>query len=172
MNCGILYALGAYLLWGILPIYWKAIKDVPALQILAHRVIWSVFFLLILIALRKEFGALRQAATAPRRMKVVIIAAVLLVINWLTYIWGVNAGFIVETSLGYFINPLVSVLIGVFILRESLRPMQWVPVGLAAVGVIYLTFSYGRLPWISLVLAFSFGFYGLVKKKAPLEFAL
>lgn len=169
MNKGFLYAIGAYFLWGLFPIYWKAIQNVPAVQILAHRVIWSVFFLLILIASRHELGALRQAIIVPGRLKVVLLSGGLLAVNWLTYIWGVNAGFIVETSLGYFINPLVSVLMGVIFLHERLRPMQWVPVGLAAVGVIYLTFNYGQLPWIALVLAFSFGFYGLVKKTAPLE---
>ena len=169
MNRGILYALGAYFLWGVLPVYWKALKHVPAMQILSYRVIWSVFFLMLLLALMKEMGRLKAALLTPGRLPVVLLAAGLLAINWLTYIWGVNAGFIVETSLGYFINPLVSVLMGVIFLRERLRPAQWVPVGLATVGVLYLTFSYGRLPWISLVLAFSFGFYGLVKKTVPLE---
>lgn len=169
MNKGVLYALGAYLLWGILPVYWKALAQVPAVQILSHRVIWSVFFLVMMLAARKELVGLRTALFAPGRLAVVLLAAALLTVNWLTYIWGVNAGYIVETSLGYFINPLVSVLMGVMILRERLRPIQWVPVGLAAIGVLYLTFNYGRLPWIALVLAFTFGFYGLVKKTAPLE---
>ena len=169
MNRGVLYALGAYFLWGVLPVYWKALIEVPALQILAHRVIWAVVCLGIYIALRKELGVLREGLNTPRRLVVILLTAGLLVVNWLTYIWGVNAGFIVETSLGYFINPLVSVLLGVIFLRERLRPLQWVPVGLAALGVFYLTFSYGRLPWISLSLAFSFGFYGLIKKTAPLE---
>jgi len=169
MNRGVIYALGAYLMWGVFPIYWKALKFVPPVQILSHRIVWSVFFLILLLVFRKEVRQLKTAIAVPGRLVVVLLAACLLAVNWLTYIWGVNAGFIVETSLGYFINPLVSVLMGVLFLRERLRPLQWVPVGLAAVGVSYLTFTYGRLPWIALVLAFSFGFYGLVKKTAPLE---
>jgi len=169
MNRGVLYALGAYFIWGVLPVYWKALIEVPATQILAQRVIWSVFFLGLLILLRRELGKLRSALAVPGRISVVFLAACLLGINWLTYIWGVNAGFIVETSLGYFINPLVSVLLGVIFLHERLRTWQWIPVGLATFGVVFITFSYGRLPWISLVLAFSFGFYGLVKKTSPLE---
>ena len=168
MNKGILYAIGAYALWGILPLYWKAIHNVPAGQILSQRVVWSLVFLAILISLRKEWSLFRSSIKGRRVILVSAIAACLLGVNWLTYIWGVNAGFIVETSLGYFINPLVSVLLGVIFLGEKLRPLQWLPVGLAAVGVIYLTVSYGSLPWIALILAGTFGLYGLVKKTARL----
>jgi chloramphenicol-sensitive protein RarD len=169
MNKGILYAVSAYLFWGILPIYWKFLKAVPAAQILAHRMVWSLVFMLFLIAYRKKLSRLKEILTNRRLLLALVVAACLLSVNWLTYIWGVNAGYIVETSLGYFINPLVNVLLGVLFLRERLRPWQWLPVGLAAVGVLYLTFMYGALPWIALVLAFTFAFYGLVKKTAAME---
>ena len=168
MNKGVLLGIGAYALWGFLPIYWKAIQVVPAIQILCHRVVWSLAFVLLLLALLKDWLPLRRALRTPRTLLVYTFSASLLGVNWLTYIWGVNAGFIVETSLGYFINPLVSVLLGVVFLHEKLRPWQWLPVGLAGVGVAYLTISYGQLPWIALVLAFTFGMYGLLKKTAPL----
>lgn len=168
MNRGVLNAIGAYVIWGFLPIYWKALQQVPALQILNHRVVWSLVFLAILISARRNWAPLRQAIRQPKIVLVYALAACLLAVNWLTYIWGVNAGFIVETSLGYFINPLVNVLLGVLFLREKIRPLQWVPIGMAAAGVLYLTFSYGSLPWIALVLAFTFALYGLLKKTAPL----
>ncbi|MBP1702922.1 MAG: putative rane protein [Chloroflexi bacterium] len=168
MNRGVLNAIGAYVIWGFLPIYWKALQQVPALQILNHRVVWSLVFLAILISARKNWSPLRLAIRQPKIVLVYGLAACLLAVNWLTYIWGVNAGFIVETSLGYFINPLVNVLLGVLFLREKIRPLQWVPIGMATAGVLYLTFSYGSLPWIALVLAFTFALYGLLKKTAPL----
>jgi chloramphenicol-sensitive protein RarD len=168
MNKGIFYAIAAYFVWGFFPIYFKALQEVPADQILAHRIFWSFIFLSIFILARREFGRLRGLAT--RRILLVYFAAgVLLTVNWGTYVWAVNAGHVVEGSLGYFINPLVSVLLGVVFVREKLRPLQWLPVGLAALGVAYLTISLGQLPWISLVLAFTFGLYGLIKKLAPLN---
>jgi chloramphenicol-sensitive protein RarD len=169
MNKGILFAIGAYSLWGFLPIYWKTINEVPATQILSHRIIWSFIFLLGIIFIKKDLGAFRFAIRSIKTLAIFSGAALLISINWLIYIWAVNAGFIVETSLGYFINPLVSVLLGVIFLKEKLRPMQWVPVGLAAAGVLYLTFSFGVLPWIALVLASTFGLYGLIKKTASLN---
>lgn len=168
MNKGIIYGFGAYLLWGFFPIYFKLIQDVPPLEILGNRILWSFLFLGGVITLRKEWGSLRQLALKPRTLLIYVISATLLAVNWLIYVWGVNSGFIVETSLGYFINPLLNVLLGVLFLHERLRPLQWVPIGLATVGVIYLTINYGQLPWIALALAFSFGLYGLVKKTAPL----
>ena len=168
MNKGILYGIAAYILWGVFPVYWKLVHEVPAVQVIGHRIGWSFILLILYILLTRQWQAFRSAALTPKTLGIYSIAAVLLTINWLVYVWGVNAGFIVETSLGYFINPLLSVLLGVIFLRERLRPMQWVPVGLAAAGVIYLTAVYGRLPWIALTLAFSFGLYGLVKKVAPL----
>jgi chloramphenicol-sensitive protein RarD len=167
MNKGILYGLGAYALWGFFPIYWKWLHDVPATQLLSHRIGWSFLLLMAVIFLTKQWADFRSTFN-PRTFRIYFIAAILIGVNWLTYVWAVNAGFIVETSLGYFINPLLSMLMGVIFLRERLRLTQWIPVTLAAIGVIYLTFVYGRLPWIALLLAFSFGFYGLVKKLAPL----
>jgi chloramphenicol-sensitive protein RarD len=164
---GILYGIGAYALWGFFPIYWKQLHHVPALQLLGHRIGWSFLLLAAMIWVRGEWPELR-AALNKRTWGIYTIAAVLIGLNWLTYVWAVNAGYIVETSLGYFINPLFSVLMGVIFLRERLRPAQWVPVGVAAAGVVYLTFVYGRLPWIALALACTFGLYGLVKKLAPL----
>jgi len=167
MNKGILTAASAYGLWGFLPLYFKFIHDVPALQTTAHRVTWSFLLLAAILLARKEFGALR-ARLNRRTLLIYLGAAVLLATNWLVYVYGVTSGFVVETSLGYFINPLVNVLLGTILLRERLRGWQWAPIGLAAIGVAYLTLSYGSLPWIALALAFTFGLYGLVKKVAPL----
>ena len=168
MKRGILLGIGAYGIWGMFPIYWKWLQHVPAPELLSHRIVWSFVIMLGAMSVTRRWGKFRQATTSPRVRWVFLAAAVLIVVNWLTYVWAVNAGFIVETSLGYFINPLVSVLLGVIILKERLRPLQWLPIGLAAAGVLYLTLLYGSLPWIALTLAFSFGLYGLVKKAAPL----
>lgn len=167
MNSGFMYALAAYLLWGLLPIYWKWLQQVPALQVICHRIGWTFIILLAFIFVTSQWKVFRSSIN--RRVLVIyFIAGVLLSVNWLVYVWGVNAGFIVETSLGYFINPLLSIVLGMLFLGERLRPVQWLPVGLAAAGVIYLTVTYGSLPWIALALAFTFGFYGLVKKISPL----
>jgi chloramphenicol-sensitive protein RarD len=168
MDQGILYAIGAYISWGVLPVYWKVLHHVPSLQVLGHRIVWSFLFLLVIILLTKKWTAFRQAISQRRGLLVFSLAALLIGFNWMIYIWAVGAGFIIETSLGYFINPLLNVLIGVIILREHLRRFQWIPIVLAAGGVIYLTIAYGRLPWIALALAISFGIYALVKKTAPL----
>jgi chloramphenicol-sensitive protein RarD len=168
MKRGMAYGIGAYLLWGIFPIYWKWLHTVPAIQVISHRIIWSFVLLAVIIFITRQFGAFRSAALHRRVVLIYLASAILLGINWLTYVWAINAGFVVETSLGYFINPLLSVLLGVFFLKERLRPWQWAPIGLAAIGVVYVAFSYGQFPWIALTLAFSFGIYGLVKKTAPL----
>ena len=164
---GIVAAVGAYTLWGILPIYWKILQSVDAPQILAHRIVWSFLFLTGLVVLRAEWRQFRDGMTWPR-LRLYGVAAVLLGANWLIYIWAVNTGHIVDTSLGYYINPLVSVLLGTTFLRERLRPLQWAAVALAGLGVIYLTLSFGRLPWIALALPITFRAYGLLKKLAPL----
>ncbi len=169
MKRGVLFAIGAYILWGLFPLYWKQLETVPALEIVAHRILWSFVFIFGVMILTKRVRGLWRDARRPRVFLTYTASAVLLSINWLTYIWGVNSGYIVEASLGYFINPLVSVLLGVIFFRERLRLVQWVAIGLAAVGVGYLTVRYGSLPWIGLVLAFSFGTYGLIKKRASLE---
>ena len=168
MNKGIWNGLAAYALWGFFPIYWKLLQQVPALQVIGHRIGWSFLLLIAVILFTNQWKNFRAAAFTPKVIGIYAIAGILLTINWLIYVWGVNSGYIVETSLGYFINPLISVLLGVLFLRERLRLAQWIPVGLAAAGVLYLTVTYGRLPWIALSLAFSFGIYGLVKKLAPL----
>jgi chloramphenicol-sensitive protein RarD len=168
MNKGIWYALGAYVFWGLFPIYWRLLAGISALQLLSHRIFWS-FLLLASIALVVRQGRNLRFRLNLRVVFIYTIAAVFIAINWLTYVWAVGAGFIIETSLGYYINPLLSVLLGVVFLRERLRPLQWVPIGLAAMGVLYLTFTNGTLPWVALTLAVTFGFYGLVKKAAPLS---
>lgn len=168
MNRGVLAGIGAYLIWGFLPIYLKALQVVPSFQIMLHRLVWSFVFVLLLIFLRREWPQFRSSIASRRVLMIYSLTAVLLAANWLIYIYGINSGQVIETSLGYFINPLLSVALGVVILRERLRPMQWLPIGLAAVGVLYLTLQYGSPPWIALALAFTFGIYGLIKKVAPL----
>lgn len=169
MNKGFWYAVAAYFTWGLFPMYWKALETVPALQLLGHRIVWSFVFMLILLLALRQGKAFLAEISSPRILLTYSVAAVFLAVNWLTYVWAVNAGYIVETSLGYFINPLLSMLLGVLILHENLRPFQWIPVGLAAAGMLYLTFAYGYFPWIGLTLAVSFGIYGFVQKVAPLN---
>ncbi|MFO3795899.1 MAG: EamA family transporter RarD, partial [Anaerolineales bacterium] len=166
---GFLYALGAYTIWGMFPVYWKSLHQVPALELIGHRIFWSFLTLLGMLAFSGQVGVFWRHLTQVRTRRFYLIAALLIGLNWLIYVWGVNSNHIVETSLGYFINPLLSVLLGVVILRERLRPFQWLPVGMAAAGVLYLTVIYGRIPWIALMLACTFALYGLVKKMAPLN---
>lgn len=168
MNKGVLYGIGAYGLWGFFPIYWKLLHSVSALELIGHRIAWSFLMLAAVILIAGQWADLRAALTR-RTFLIYSTASVLIAGNWLMYVWAVNAGHIVETSLGYFINPLLSVLLGLIILREKLRPAQWIPILLAFAGVTYLTMTFGRPLWIALTLAFSFGFYGLVKKLAPLS---
>ena len=165
---GIWFAVGAYLAWGLMPFYWKALHDVPAPQLLAHRVVWSSLFLAVLILATRRLRDLLAALRRPGVLRSFSLAALLISANWLTYVWAVNAGHIVETSLGYFINPLLNVLLGVLILHEHLRPLQWAPLALAAAGVLWLAVAHGSPPWIALTLAVTFGLYGLVKKTSPL----
>ena len=169
MRKGILYAISAYLLWGFFPLYWKQLETIPALQLIGHRIAWSFALLILFILFSGQWKTFRVAAMRPRILRIYLFAAVLIGSNWFTYVWAVNHGFVVETSLGYYINPLFSVLLGVVILRERLRLVQWIPMALAAAGVLYLTLTYGSFPWIALTLAFTFGLYGLVKKLAPLN---
>jgi len=168
MNRGILYGITAYTVWGVLPLYWKALKDVPAGEILANRIVWSFVFVVLLLTYKRNWGWLRPAIKQRRILLTFIATGLLLTLNWFIYIWSVNAGYIIETSFGYFINPLVNVLLGVVFLHERLRRAQMIALALAVAGVIYLTFSYGSFPWIALTLAFTFGFYGLLRKTAPL----
>jgi len=169
MNKGILAGIGAYMFWGLFPIYWRLLEEVPAIEILTNRMVWSFVFMAIILTVQKDWEWFREAAHNRKTLLTYTLAAILLSINWFTYIWAVNAGFVVEASLGYFINPLVNILLGVIFLGEKLRRGQVAAVILAGLGVVYLTISYGSLPWISLVLAFTFGMYGLIKKTAKLE---
>ncbi len=164
---GVAYGLAAGLVWGLGPIYWKAIQTVPAVEIVAQRVVWSVLFLALLMALLRQLPALRQAVRVRRNIVALFATAVLISVNWSIYIWAVNAGFVLDVSFGYFISPLVGVLLGTTILRERLRRWQAVAVALAAIGVANQVVSLGTIPWIGLVLAFTFGFYGLIRKVVP-----
>ena len=165
---GILFALCAYSLWGVLPIYWKLLKKAPALEILSHRVLWSLFFLLLLLILTRRFSLFRQEAAGifrhPKKLAGVLACSVLISLNWLIYIWAVNDNRIVETSLGYYINPLVSVLFGIVFMKERLSARQFLAVSFAAAGVANLVLNFGSFPWIALTLAVSFALYGLLKK--------
>lgn len=168
MNSGVWAAIGAYVLWGLLPLYWKVLAHIPSQEILAHRMVWSLGFCGALVAVtgvRKLQGAIRQRL---RNLLIYSLTALLLSANWFTYIWATTHGRVLEASLGYFINPLFSVFLGVVILGERPRKMQWIAIGVALTGVLWLTFIYGRVPLVALVLAVSFGLYGLIKKQAPL----
>jgi len=164
INKGLLYAVGAYIIWGVLPIYWKALHMVPAAEIVSHRMVWSLVFTVGLLAINRHWAWIIALRKQPKTLVIVFAAGAILALNWLTYVWAVNAGYVVETSLGYFINPLVSVLLGVVFLHEQLRGWQWVALTVALAGVLYLTAIHGSVPWIALFLAFSFGLYGLLKK--------
>jgi chloramphenicol-sensitive protein RarD len=166
---GVVLGLGAYLSWGFLPIYMKAVGAVAAPEILAHRILWSVVLLLGVVAILRRWPAVATLIRAPRTLAVLALTALLIGGNWLTYIWAVNAGFVLETSLGYFVTPLLNVALGVFFLRERLRPAQTAAVGFAVAGVALLTIAQGGLPWISLFLALSFSVYGLLRKIAPVD---
>ena len=169
MTRGYLYAITAYVLWGFFPIYWKQLHEVPAGEVILHRIIWSLAFLVTLLMLRRRWAWLKQLYLHPRRTLTLGVAAVLLAINWLVYVWGVNHGYVVQASLGYFITPLISVLLGVALLGEKLRRLQWLAVGLAGAGVLYLMLGVGEIPWVAFALAASFGLYGFSKKKMHLE---
>lgn len=161
---GLAAASGAFFIWGLLPLYLKALQSTPALQITAHRVVWGCVFAVLWLAVRKELGHVRAALGNPAVRARLCASAALISINWITYVWGVATDRVVETSLGYFINPLVNVLLGVVILSERLNAAQWTAVATATLGVAWLTWSAGQPPWISLALAFSFGLYGFVRK--------
>ena len=163
LRSGFAAGLAAYLLWGLFPLYWPLLEPAGPVEILAHRIVWSIVVVAILLAVTQGFRWVRDLGR--RRALLLGLAAALITVNWGGYIYGVNSGHVVETSLGYFINPLVTVALAVLVVGEKLRRPQWVAVGIAAVAVVVLTVAYGRPPWIALMLAFSFGFYGLVKKQ-------
>jgi len=167
MRTGILSAALAFLCWGLFPLYFHAIDEVPPLQILAHRMLWSLLFLVIVLVLRRQWAWL-SLVRQPRVFGSFAASALLLSINWLIYIWAVNNNHVIEASLGYFINPLVNISLGYLLLKERLRPAQWLAIAVAALGVAWLTWQAGTVPWIALALAFSFGGYGLLRKTAAL----
>jgi chloramphenicol-sensitive protein RarD len=163
---GFLLGLAAYVMWGLFPLYWPLLDPAGAVEILAHRIFWSLVVMVALVLATRRTAQLRRILGDARVRAILTAAAVLITVNWGTYIWGVNNHHVVETSLGYFINPLVTVLMGVVVLGERLRRLQWIALGIALLAVVGLTVEYGRPPWVALVLAFSFAGYGLAKKKA------
>jgi chloramphenicol-sensitive protein RarD len=168
MSTGILYAALAFLSWGLFPLYFHQLKEVSPTEILAHRVVWSLLFLGIVLAFRRQWKWIGEMTQRPRVIAMFLGSSILLSLNWLIYIWAVNNGHVIESSLGYFINPLVNIMFGYVLLKERLRSVQWVAIALAALGVAWLTWQSGRMPWIALALAFSFGCYGLMRKTAAL----
>ena len=167
-NKGLLFGISAYLIWGLLPLYWKLVEDAGAYEILAHRGIWSLLLCVVLLALRKQIKSAYLMVRSSRTLSLLFLASGLLTINWGVYIWSVTVNRVVEAALGYYITPLINVTFGVLLLREKLRPLQWTAVGFAAVGVAILTVGYGALPWIALVLSISWGSYSLIKKSLNL----
>jgi chloramphenicol-sensitive protein RarD len=162
---GALYGGGAYLLWGVFPLYFRLLERSGAVEVVLHRVLWSLLVCLLVVAATRGGADLRLALRSPRRVALLGTAAALLAVNWGVYIYAVNSGHVVEASLGYFVNPLVTVLLGVLVLRERLRPLQWAAVGVGALAVTVLTVDYGRPPWVALLLALTFGLYGLIKNR-------
>lgn len=165
---GLLNGVAAYAMWGLVPLYWPLLEPAGAVEILAHRMVWSLLFVLAALLVVRRWAWLGELVRQPRKLALITVAASVITVNWGLYIWSVNSGHVVEASLGYFINPLVTIAMGVLLLKERLRPAQWAAVGIAVAAVIVLTVGYGRPPWISLCLAFSFAIYGLVKKKVNL----
>ena len=167
-KAGLLYGVAAYLCWGFFPLYWPLLEPASATEVLAHRIVWTLVFCVGLLTITRKWGAFRAILRQRRLMVPLAFASVVITINWGAFIWGVTNGHVIETSLGYFINPLMTVLLGVFVLGESLRRLQWVAVALGTLAVVVLTVDYGRPPWVALVLATSFATYGFLKKRANL----
>lgn len=168
MNRGILYAALAYLAWGLFPLYFKQIAQVPSLEVVMHRTLWCLVLLLGILTVMKRWAWLRELRQSPKVLATFMLSALLLSVNWVVYVWAVQTEHVLDASLGYFINPLVNVALGFVFLHERPRRLQWLSVGIAAAGVLWLTLQTGRLPWVALVLAISFGFYGLLRKVAKL----
>nr|WP_279592831.1 EamA family transporter RarD [Streptomyces liangshanensis] len=165
---GLLYGFGAYGMWGLVPLFWPLLKPSAALEILAHRMVWSLLFVAVALVALRRWAWMKDLVRRPKKLALVAVAASVISVNWGLYIWSVNSGHVVEASLGYFINPLVTIAIGVLLLKERLRPAQWAAVAIGVLAVLVLAIGYGQPPWISLTLAFSFATYGLVKKKVNL----
>ncbi|MFF5143987.1 EamA family transporter RarD [Streptomyces sp. NPDC013157] len=165
---GLVNGFAAYGMWGLVPLFWPLLKPAGSVEILAHRMVWSLVFVAVALVFVRRWAWAGELLRQPRRLALVAVAAAVITVNWGVYIWAVNAGHVVEASLGYFINPLVTIAMGVLLLKERLRPAQWAAVGVGFAAVVVLAVGYGQPPWISLVLAFSFATYGLVKKKVNL----
>jgi chloramphenicol-sensitive protein RarD len=164
---GVVYAGLAFLIWGISPVYWKAMQQVPALEIISHRTVWAFLFLMVLVLAQKRWAEFKAVLQNPQSMAILFVTAILVCINWLVYVWAVNAGYLLQASLGYYINPLVNVILGLVFLRERLTRHQMVAVLLACGAVVYRTVALGQFPWISITLGVGFGIYGLIRKVAP-----
>ncbi|WP_329195558.1 EamA family transporter RarD [Streptomyces sp. NBC_01435] len=164
-RAGLLSGIGAYGLWGLVPLFWPLLKPAGAIEILAHRMAWSLGFVAVALLVLRRWSWIGELIRQPKKLGLISVAAATITVNWGLYIWSVNNGHVVEASLGYFINPLVTIAMGVLLLGERLRPVQWVAVGTGLAAVLVLAIGYGRPPWISLTLAFSFATYGLMKKK-------
>ena len=164
---GVVYGASASFIWGLSPIFWKLLSGVPAFETVTHRVVWSFFFLAPFLIIRRGWPELVSVFKRPRILLVLFVTAGVVSINWLVYIWAINNNLVLQVSLGYYVNPLVNVLLGMVFLKERLRPAQKTAVLLAAAGVLYLTVQYGQFPWVALALAFSFGSYGLIRKVVP-----
>lgn len=165
---GLAFGVGAYLCWGFFPLYWPLLDPAGALEVLAHRIVWSLVFVLVCIAATRRWGRFAAIARDRRMMVFLALASVAIALNWGGFIYGVTTGHVIETSLGYFINPLVTVLLGVVVLKETLTSAQWAAVGIGTLAVVVLTVDYGRPPWIALLVACSFAAYGFLKKRAAL----
>ncbi|WP_239617631.1 EamA family transporter RarD [Cohnella mopanensis] len=172
MRNGLINAIIAYTIWGLLPIYWKWFETMPAGEILSHRIIWSFLFVAGLIAVQKRWRELKATITDRKTLLPLIFSSLLITANWLIFIWAVNNGHVVETSIGYYLTPLINVVLAVFFLREKPTGGQWIAVSLAAAGVLLVAVDYGSFPWVSISLALSFGFYGLVKKRVKIDASL
>jgi chloramphenicol-sensitive protein RarD len=166
---GVIYAGAAFVIWGLAAVYWKELGSVPPLEIIAHRVAWSFFFLFSLIILQRQWNQFVAILQNPRMILILLSTAILVGVNWLLYVWAVNNNHLLQASLGYYINPLVNVVLGMVFLKERLRRPQILAVLLATIGVLYLTIQYGQFPWIAICLAMSFGLYGLIRKVAPVS---
>ncbi|MFP3389561.1 EamA family transporter RarD [Brevibacillus sp. SIMBA_040] len=169
MKQGVFYAIAAYFMWGLLPLYWKVFQAMGAWEILAHRIVWSVMFVAIIIVVTKRTRKLRESVSGAKMVGALIVCSLLISANWLLYIWAVNNDQVMQTSLGYYMNPLITVLMGVIFLKEKMYVGQWISLALASCGVLYITIQYGEFPWVALSLALTFAFYGLAKKLVKLE---
>ncbi|WP_405110867.1 EamA family transporter RarD [Paenibacillus sp. FSL K6-1217] len=169
MNNGLINAIIAYIMWGVLPLYWKLFNDVPAGEILSHRVVWSFIFVGILVTVQRRWGDMKQIVASRSLLLSLTASGLLIAVNWLIFIWAVNNNHVVETSLGYYLNPLLNVLLAIFFLHEKPNRGQWLAIAVAGAAVLIIAIDYGRFPWVAISLAASFGLYGLAKKKIVLN---